>query len=159
MWDPASRSGLPSSSGSKLLVGLASPGLLSIPIHVGSRARGQEHPNAKSPERELTPSSAVLYQEPPYQESNFSERPPEKQKSAAQRSRSQFSSKDLLRVCAHPDRSPQLHQLCHHLCTTSRPPDLMADLSLTSCYSGSSSLNAWLRISSGAKHLALPMVH
>ena len=47
-WDPASRSGLPSSVGSKSLVGPASPGPVSAPVHVGIRARGPECPNAKA---------------------------------------------------------------------------------------------------------------
>ena len=50
VWDPASGSGLTCSVGSEFLVGPTSPGPTSIPIHIGSRARGPERPNARNPE-------------------------------------------------------------------------------------------------------------
>ena len=49
------------------------------------------------------------------QESGFSARPSEKQKSATQHSWSQFSSKHLPRICAWLGRCLQLRQLCRRL--------------------------------------------
>ena len=80
---------------SKPLVGLTSPGPTSAPIHVGGRARCPEHPNAKNPVRQLAPSSKVPYQDPPSDPIPKERHPSAIQKSSAQHSLSQFSSKHL----------------------------------------------------------------
>ena len=56
VWAPASRSGLPSMRGLSLWCTESGP-TITPPVHSGSRARGPECPNVKSPGRELAPSS------------------------------------------------------------------------------------------------------
>ena len=130
-WDCAFRSGLPSSAVSEPLVDPESPGPTRTPARARSRARSPECPDAKNPKRggELATSSKVLYQEPSYQESDFSVHTSGKQNSAAQHCRSQFSSKHLSCVCAWP-RGPHgsvsvfYRQISGQ---TSRQTNLMAD--------------------------------
>ena len=112
-WDPVSRSELPSSVGSKPLVGPVFPGPTSTPVHTGNRARSPEHPYTKKPEGEsLYQALKSHIKSPQYQESDFSMYPLEKQKCAAQHSQSQFSFKHFSCVCAWPGGFPQVHQLC-----------------------------------------------
>ena len=105
-WSPGSHMSLtrtmsqgraPIHAGSKSLVHPTS-GLMSASILSRIRARGPKCPKCQKPRgREFSPSSKVLYQEPQYQESDFSIYSSEKQKSATHQS--QFSSKHLSQAC------------------------------------------------------------
>ena len=171
---------------SKPLVGLTSPGPTSAPIHVGGRARGPEHPNAKNPVRQLAPSSKVPYQDPPSDPIPKERHPSAIQKSSAQHSLSQFSSKHLSWVwvqwpesfskhqfltsgaaftpansspvclCAWPGRSPTAPPVLPLSFTSSQPPDFMVDFPHIS--RPTPILNAWLWTSGMAEHPDLPLV-